>query len=659
MRRRLTNVIGRCGSVGFFLLAISAGAWGQKTVHCRDGDHIQIDVREIAIKYDASSFAGTLSSLSILGARLEAAPTKLQEAAVATQQWNEFVKGLAEGYNSCAVTRQQYADGLNRIYPRLKEDASDLDAVRKVIAEGQKADAKRLQALVDSYWNNLRQFAQASGKQVILQRIEALSEQVASGQGQILQKEDLILAKLNELQQRNTQAPVPTPAEVGKEISEVRRQLLAKADVAEQAYNQGYELLDQYRFREAIPYLQQAVAAVPLPDFYLALGRAYKELPDLPQAESTLQKGLATVTGGKDDTHEAGLVGLLGTTLQQSGDLDRALTYSQRALNIDEKTYGPEHPNVASDANNVGSILKDKGDLDGALTYTQRALKIGERVYGPDDPNVAIWANNVGTILQDKGDLDGALTYTQRALKINEKVYGPDHPNVAIGANNVGSILQAKGDLDGALTYTQRALEIGEKVYGPDHPNVAIWANNVGSVLKDKGDLDGALAYTQRALKIGEKVYGPDHPNVAIWANNVGSILKDEGDLDGALAYTQRALKIGEKVYGPDHPNVATWANNVGTILQDKGDLDGALAYTQRALKIGEKVYGPDHPNVAIWAGNVGTILQAKGDLDGALTYTQRALKIFTDHYGADNPQTKAVAANLKWIEQAKAAKQH
>jgi hypothetical protein len=155
-----------------------SNAWAQKAIHCPDGDHILIDVKQIAVQYDASSFAGTLSGLSVLGARLEVAPKKLQDAVAATQQWNEFVKGLAAGYNSCAVTKQQYADGLNRIYPRLKEDAADLEVIRKLISDGQRADTKRLQALLDSYWNNLHQFAQASGKEVILERIEALSKQV-------------------------------------------------------------------------------------------------------------------------------------------------------------------------------------------------------------------------------------------------------------------------------------------------------------------------------------------------------------------------------------------------------------------------------------------------------------------------------------------------
>jgi tetratricopeptide (TPR) repeat protein len=369
----------------FLLLLLVCGkAAAQKKISCPDGDHIEIDIKQITIQYDASSFAGTLSSLSVLGARLEVAPKKLQEAAVATQQWNEFLKGLVAGYNSCAVSRQQYEDGLKRIYPRLKEDAVDLEAIRKVVSEGHKADEKRLQSILESFYSNLKQFAQISGKDIILERIEALSEHVTSGQASILQKEDAILAKLNELDQRNKQAPLPTPTEVGTEISELRKSLLAKADEAEAAYNKGYDLLERYRFQEAIPYLQQAISAVRMPDFYLAFGRAYEEFPDLGQAERVLREGLAIVEGKNDDQHEAQLANQLGITLRAKGDLAGALSYEQRALKINEKVYGPDQPNVAAVANNIGLILQDKGDLNGALSYTERALKIAEKVYGPE-----------------------------------------------------------------------------------------------------------------------------------------------------------------------------------------------------------------------------------------------------------------------------------
>ena len=55
-------------------------------------------------------------------------------------------------------------------------------------------------------------------------------------------------------------------------------------------------------------------------------------------------------------------------------------------------------------------------------------MKIDERIYGPDHPQVAIDANNIGQILEAKGDAEGALSYIQRALRILEKSYGPNHP---------------------------------------------------------------------------------------------------------------------------------------------------------------------------------------------------------------------------------------
>ncbi|HUK42855.1 MAG TPA: FxSxx-COOH system tetratricopeptide repeat protein [Candidatus Bathyarchaeia archaeon] len=177
--------------------------------------------------------------------------------------------------------------------------------------------------------------------------------------------------------------------------------------------------------------------------------------------------------------HAVFVLSQAGLYLQSRAQLNEAEQLLRRVLAIDEKVYGPDHPEVATDANNLGSILQGQGDLEGALRYTQRALAIDEKVYGTDHPKVATRANNIGQILQDQGDLEGALRYTQRALAIDEKVYGTDHPNVATDASNIGTILQDRGDLGGALRYTQRALAIFEQVYGLDHPQTKVAARNL------------------------------------------------------------------------------------------------------------------------------------------------------------------------------------
>ena len=48
----------------------------------------------------------------------------------------------------------------------------------------------------------------------------------------------------------------------------------------------------------------------------------------------------------------------------------------RRALDIDEKSYGPEHPNVAIDLNNLAGLLKGTNRLEAAEPLSRRMVGI-------------------------------------------------------------------------------------------------------------------------------------------------------------------------------------------------------------------------------------------------------------------------------------------
>ena len=307
---------------------------------------------------------------------------------------------------------------------------------------------------------------------------------------------------------------------------------------------------------------------------------------------------------------------------------------------------------VASDStgrllNQTGLYLKERAQFAEAKEMYERALEIDEAEYGPDHPDVAIDVNNLGLVLKALGDMEGAKKMFERALVIGEAAYGPDHPQVAIYVNNLGLVLQDLGDMEGAKKMYERALAIDEATYGPDHPDVAIDVNNLGGVLQDLGDMEGAKKMYERALAIGEATYGPDHPQVAIYVNNLGGVLQALGDLEDAKKMFERALAIDESTYGPDHPDVAIDVNNLGFVLEALGDMEGAKKMFERALAIDESTYGPDHPDVAIDVNNLGFVLEALGDMEGAKKMFKRALRIFTEYLGEDHPNTVTVQNNL------------
>ena len=55
----------------------------------------------------------------------------------------------------------------------------------------------------------------------------------------------------------------------------------------------------------------------------------------------------------------------------------------RRALAIDERAYGPDHPNVAIGLNNLAQLLQATNRLSEAEPLMRRALAIDERVVRP------------------------------------------------------------------------------------------------------------------------------------------------------------------------------------------------------------------------------------------------------------------------------------
>ena len=100
----------------------------------------------------------------------------------------------------------------------------------------------------------------------------------------------------------------------------------------------------------------------------------------------------------------------------------------RRALAIDEKSFGPDHPDVARDLNNLAQLLQATNRLAEAEPLMRRALAIDEKSFGPDHPDVAIDLNNLAQLLQATNRLAEAEPLMRRALAIDEKASAPIIP---------------------------------------------------------------------------------------------------------------------------------------------------------------------------------------------------------------------------------------
>jgi tetratricopeptide (TPR) repeat protein len=274
----------------------------------------------------------------------------------------------------------------------------------------------------------------------------------------------------------------------------------------------------------------------------------------------------------------------------------------RRAIAIQEKVFGPDHPNLAGFYNNLALLEHYLGNLTDARELLQRAIAVGEKAMEPDYPTLAIRYSNLAMVESDIGNLIEARNLARRAIDIQEKIFQPDHPNLAIRYSNLADVELNLGNLIEARDLLRRALTIQEKVFKPDHPRLAKAYYNLGTVETNLGNLSEARDLLHRAIAVGEKVFEPDHPDHATHYSILARVEQGLGNLTEAQELLRRAIAIQEKAFEPDHTAVATSYSLLATVENDLGSLTEARCLMRRACQIRRSRLGEQHPDTkASW----------------------------------------------------------
>jgi CHAT domain-containing protein/Tfp pilus assembly protein PilF len=446
-----------------------------------------------------------------------------------------------------------------------------------------------------------------------------------------------------------------------------------QSPVASSPFDQVLALLQQSQERQIAGEINEAIAladralkiadkdlgpehgAVLLSVSTLAQLHHRKGEPD--RAEPFYLRALAIAekpNSGTEPSFVATLLNGLGRIYVQRADFFGAEALYKRALNIQERTLGPDDFQVATTLTNLGVMYQEKGDYQQAERLLERALAIREKATGPEELYVIQSLKSLASLYETKGDYDKAGLLLERAVTRLEKLLGPDNVLVAPGLSDLALHYKTQGDFIKAERLYQRAIAIGEKAGGPENPTLAVTLDNLANLYVSKGDYERAEALYKRALAIKEKSLRPDDSEMATTLSNLAVLYGEQRHFDLAEPLLQRAITIKEKALGPAHAEVATLLSNLAVLYYDKGDYEKADSLSQRVLTIKEKALGPEHPDVAIALNNIGALKEKRGDYKGAETLYLRALAIYEKKFGPKHPETTSMVFNLALLAAAK-----
>ncbi len=205
---------------------------------------------------------------------------------------------------------------------------------------------------------------------------------------------------------------------------------------------------------------------------------------------------------------------------------------------------GDEGLDVATSLISLAQGYRSQRKYGEAKGLFKRALAIQERVMGQDHPDVATSLNRLGLCYRAVGKRDKAKPLFQRALAIREKALPPDNPRIATSLNNLALAYCAEGEYRLAEPLLERALIIKETAFGSDHPRVASCLHNLAQLYRALHKRADAEVMYERALRIWEKSLGKHHPKVAAVLENYALLLTEMRRSAEADRLVARAIAI-------------------------------------------------------------------------------------------------------------------
>eukprot|EP00960_Hanusia_phi_P075727 768459-Hanusia_phi.AAC.15 len=321
---------------------------------------------------------------------------------------------------------------------------------------------------------------------------------------------------------------------------------------------------------------------------------------------------------GQDDPQTWAATERLVRVLRTHGDYKEAELLCSTVLERKIKCEA-EPSSIARTQRQLGGILDDLGRYESASKCYRGALEVQVRSLGSNHIDVASTKDSLGVTLWRQGKFDEALKLYDEALVVRESVLGSEHVLVAKTIVNRANVYFRQGQFMRALADYSRALEIEKRTLGEEHVLVAKTKNNMGEALRVEGKYEEALQLYQESLAVLSKVLGNSHVLVANTKNNIAGIFLKQDKCDEALQYYMESLDTKLKVLGPGHADVANTIENIGVIFAQQGRHDHALEKFNEALSIRSIALGPDHLDVSSTQYKMALIYEEKHEYKTAL----------------------------------------
>ena len=136
------------------------------------------------------------------------------------------------------------------------------------------------------------------------------------------------------------------------------------------------------------------------------------------QMEAIYQQNLEILEKIQDFEEMANVLVKLGNLSKKTRQLEKGISYFERALEMICKVLGFEHPKVAPILNNLGVIYMEMGFFAKSKSFFMQAIEIQKKNFGGKGQKTLTFQLNLATTLMKSGEIDESIQFYKESLDL-------------------------------------------------------------------------------------------------------------------------------------------------------------------------------------------------------------------------------------------------
>jgi len=194
------------------------------------------------------------------------------------------------------------------------------------------------------------------------------------------------------------------------------------------------------------------------------------------------------------------VINTLGYSYNSCGLYDEAMAQFQRALEIREKEFGVDTPEVASSYCNIANVYDAKKQYDENIQFLRKAISIREK-QGKSMELASIY-NNIGLAYQKLNRFEEGTSSIAKSVQVQEELLGPNlgpqHLQLCTVYANLATAYNKANMQNEAIMSLDKGIKLQEKILGEQDPMVVQSRKNLAIYYHSIGRLDEEKEYREK-----------------------------------------------------------------------------------------------------------------------------------------------------------------